>query len=137
MIYEGDYLDGQRHGIGTITLADGFKYTGDWEYGEITGVGIATYANGDIYQGSFVKGKRQGRGTIKFASGESSSVKWDAGALVETGSDYHILNFPKALFFYANQKIDQKILVLNFRLAAEYSWKRLQAKQQDDGQDIF
>ena len=53
MIYEGDYLDGQRHGIGTITLADGFKYTGDWEYGEITGVGIATYANGDIYQSSF------------------------------------------------------------------------------------
>ena len=49
-------------GQGTITMPDGFTYTGAWEDGEIDGEGVATYANGDCLRGDVQLREAPGRG---------------------------------------------------------------------------
>jgi hypothetical protein len=63
-------------------MPDGFVYTGEWLDGEIHGIGTATYANGDRYEGAFDKGKRQGKGKLTYAGGEVAEGEWLAGVLV-------------------------------------------------------
>jgi hypothetical protein len=106
--YEGDWVEGRRHGQGTATYADGTVYRAvrrrrargpghdhharglhlhrRLEGGEINGMGVATYANGDVYEGMFVNGRRQGEGTIRFASGETATGTWVDGALGGTSA---------------------------------------------------
>jgi hypothetical protein len=62
-------------------MTDGFSYTGEWLDGEIHGKGTATYANGDVYTGSFVDGRRQGKGTMRYATGGVASGTWENGVL--------------------------------------------------------
>ena len=62
-------------------MKDGFSYTGEWLEGEIHGMGTATYANGDIYKGSFTNGRRQGEGTMRYATGGVASGTWENGVL--------------------------------------------------------
>lgn len=100
--YEGEAVDGKRHGRGTMTYANGGRYTGAWRHdkwhGE--GVGIAengnryegTYRNhqkhgtgvyvwseGDRYQGGFVDGLPEGDGVKLFANGDRYDGGWKAG----------------------------------------------------------
>ena len=56
-VYEGTFLNGRQHGMGTYRLPSGFTYSGEWVDGEITGVGTARYPNGSVYEGAFVKGQ--------------------------------------------------------------------------------
>mgnify|MGYP006192000915 CR=1 FL=1 len=37
-VYEGTFLNGRQHGMGTYRLPSGFTYAGEWVEGEITGV---------------------------------------------------------------------------------------------------
>jgi hypothetical protein len=55
------FLDGEPHGAGKITFADGGTYEGDWANGVITGQGVAVYANGVRYEGGFAEGQHHGR----------------------------------------------------------------------------
>lgn len=45
--YTGEYLDGKKHGKGTMIYPDGSKYIGQWKEGYRHGHGLYTYANGD------------------------------------------------------------------------------------------
>lgn len=42
-----------RHGFGTCTFPDGYKYEGQWRYGKRDGRGIEIFPNGDRYNGVF------------------------------------------------------------------------------------
>jgi hypothetical protein len=44
--YVGEYKDGQRHGQGTYTWADGTKYVGAWRDNKQHGQGTYTWADG-------------------------------------------------------------------------------------------
>mmetsp|Transcript_32327 Transcript_32327/g.59780 ORF Transcript_32327/g.59780 Transcript_32327/m.59780 type:complete len:264 (+) Transcript_32327:189-980(+) len=75
-VYEGQFKDGKRHGIGTLKWADGDEYEGEWKAGKPHGRGTMKYANGDVYKGQFEKDKRHGRGTYKWAEGDVYIGKW-------------------------------------------------------------
>lgn len=45
--YEGEYKDGKRHGMGTMTYPDQSKYIGQWVDNKRHGHGVYTYINGD------------------------------------------------------------------------------------------
>lgn len=51
--YEGEWLEGQRHGHGTYTYASGSGYRGAWEHGLMHGRGCYTSANGRRYEGTY------------------------------------------------------------------------------------
>eukprot|EP00598_Pedospumella_elongata_P002417 CAMPEP_0184978546 /NCGR_PEP_ID=MMETSP1098-20130426/9003_1 /TAXON_ID=89044 /ORGANISM="Spumella elongata, Strain CCAP 955/1" /LENGTH=211 /DNA_ID=CAMNT_0027501695 /DNA_START=9 /DNA_END=644 /DNA_ORIENTATION=+ len=68
-IYEGDLVNGKRHGYGKSTTAEGTVYEGDWENDLPHGNGSTVFANGSVYTGEFRAGKRWGDGTLVDAQG--------------------------------------------------------------------
>ena len=51
--YEGDWLDNQRHGRGTLRLAAGGSYEGGFDKGRRAGQGLALHADGSSYEGEW------------------------------------------------------------------------------------
>ncbi|GMH75446.1 hypothetical protein TrST_g13072 [Triparma strigata] len=70
--YEGNWSNGVKDGKGKFTLADLSVYEGDFLDGEITGEGVRTYVNGNVYKGSFLNGERCGYGEFLDAKNGST-----------------------------------------------------------------
>ena len=49
--YDGDLVDGIRHGQGIYTRADGDRYIGEWKCGKVHGQGTLSHADGEKYIG--------------------------------------------------------------------------------------
>lgn len=62
--YQGQYLNGQRCGLGQLIQEDGSMYTGNWEYDKMQGQGIYIFSNGSILMGYFLNNKLTGKGKI-------------------------------------------------------------------------
>ena len=45
--YEGEWLNGKKHGHGIYTWTEGHRYEGDWRDGKRHGQGIGTWASKD------------------------------------------------------------------------------------------
>ena len=75
-IYEGDKLEGMRHGKGTMFYKGGGRYEGDWLLDAHHGTGKKVWPNGDEYQGSFTNGTRYGEGLMKWANGLVYDGEW-------------------------------------------------------------
>ena len=70
-VYEGEFLNGLRHGQGAIVFENGDIYEGGWFEGQRTGPdgdateGIYVAHDGkEIYQGGFLDNKRHGNGWV-------------------------------------------------------------------------
>ena len=73
--YEGEIVDGYRHGKGKYTWADGSEYEGDWVKGKKCGFGVyRSYGKNEkdgstylsyIYEGEWKDGKKHGQGIAK------------------------------------------------------------------------
>ena len=68
--YTGDWRDGRKHGQGTYIWANGHRYAGEFRNDRRTGQGTYTWPDGGRYQGQFLNGKLHGRGTRTWANGE-------------------------------------------------------------------
>jgi hypothetical protein len=55
--YEGQLVDGNRHGFGEYIWNDGRTYKGYFDNGECHGYGVATFPEGDVFDGEFIKDK--------------------------------------------------------------------------------
>ncbi|KAG7386406.1 Vacuolar protein sorting-associated protein 8 [Phytophthora pseudosyringae] len=78
--YEGDFVQGLKHGRGTWQTRSGDQYDGDLKQGLYDGKGVCVYgASGDVYDGEFVRGLRHGRGERRFRNGSiySGSFRLD------------------------------------------------------------
>jgi len=79
-VYEGEYINGRRAGLGTMTYPDGSRYRGQWADSKRNGTGSITYSNGDIYSGSWSKDRRHGEGTYLFAESDATFMgDWENG----------------------------------------------------------
>lgn len=53
-VYDGEKVNGLRHGIGKFFYADGGYYEGDWRYGRMEGLGTLYYpSDGLAYVGQW------------------------------------------------------------------------------------
>lgn len=96
-VYEGNYKDGKRHGLGKMIFPNKNIYEGEWLDNQIHGEGSYKYfiskdpidkSNDiyDIYSGSWVNGKKHGQGTYEFAKDSSMLVgTWSDGE-IQSGS---------------------------------------------------
>jgi len=75
--YEGDWLDGKKHGRGRLSFGDGGYYEGDFVQGEIVGQGSQTWKDDTVYTGQFVAGERHGFGRISLGDGSSYDGAWE------------------------------------------------------------
>ena len=77
--YEGDWLNGEKHGQGTYYYSYGDVYTGNWKDGEKSGDGVLKYLNGANYTGKWKNNKAHGKGEMTFNNGDGFSGLWKDG----------------------------------------------------------
>lgn len=52
-VYDGEFVNGKRHGKGKYKWADGAEYDGDWKDGNMDGKGRKKWADGNMYNGDW------------------------------------------------------------------------------------
>jgi len=67
--YEGQLINNEFDGQGSVTWPGGDRYVGTFSRGLEYGHGTFTEANGDIYEGSFVAGAVSGHAVLRRANG--------------------------------------------------------------------
>jgi hypothetical protein len=72
-VYDGEVVNGNPHGQGSIEHTDGYKYQGGWFLGTKKGNGTAAWSNGQKYLGEWPNDKRHGQGTLTRANGSTQS----------------------------------------------------------------
>ena len=68
-VYEGEFVNNLKNGIGVMVWQSGDKYIGEWKAGNITGKGKLIYKDGRIYEGDFLKDQIEGKGTMIYKDG--------------------------------------------------------------------
>merc|ERR1719330_1259592 len=69
-IYEGEFYDGKKHGVGTLKWPDGRSYSGQWLEGKQHGTAIACTARGLKRSSEWKNGK---------------FLEWVGGVVEDTG----------------------------------------------------
>jgi hypothetical protein len=70
-IYEGEWLNGMRHGQGKYTSVNKHVYSGQYVRDQRHGYGTYRWPEGDVYVGEYRQDKREGKGTYMDAEGKS------------------------------------------------------------------
>ena len=68
-VYQGDFVNGQRHGQGKYTFSDGGCYEGSWKDGRYDGYGTCVWEDGRKYQGEWKQGMAHGHGVETYSNG--------------------------------------------------------------------
>lgn len=77
--YEGETLDGKRHGKGIYLYPNGKIYTGEWQQGKKHGWGLFKWPSGNRYEGEWRDNRRHGKGTFVFSDGGIHEGVWVNG----------------------------------------------------------
>ena len=77
-VYEGTYMNGKPHGIGTIKWPDNELYSGEWKDGKPHGRGTR-WRDGIIYEGAYMNGKSHGHGKMRWPDGIIYEGEWKDG----------------------------------------------------------
>lgn len=72
--YSGEYNDGVKSGIGTLTLNDISKYEGEFRDNHIEGVGKMIFKDGRAYMGNWKNNKMSGYGIMTWFEEKGKSV---------------------------------------------------------------
>jgi len=92
--YDGDLLNGKRHGKGEMRWANGDYYDGEWQNGKRHGKGEMLWASGEMYDGQWLNDKRHGKGVLSFA-GEYYNGDW-----------INDMKYGKGYYLYAEESYD-------------------------------
>ena len=74
--YDGEMVNGKRHGHGVKAWPNGDKYEGEWRFDKKDGRGTMSEAEA-IYEGEWRSGVKHGKGVLNFTKGESYEGEWE------------------------------------------------------------
>ena len=83
--YDGNFSQDRPDGRGKYHFANGDTYEGEVKAGVIVGRGSYTTKAGDVFDGSFAGGKPHGVGVYRFANGDRYEGEMDQGRLQGRG----------------------------------------------------
>jgi uncharacterized caspase-like protein len=83
--YDGTFAQDKPDGHGKYHFANGDSYEGDVKAGVIAGRGTYSTKGGDMFEGSFSSGKPHGVGVYRFANGDRYEGEMDQGRLQGKG----------------------------------------------------
>ncbi len=76
--YDGQWLNDLKNGRGSYSATDGYKYDGDWLNGKEHGKGITIWSTGSKYVGEKQNGKMHGFGKMTVRRENAKAVEsWD------------------------------------------------------------
>ncbi|KAL6059135.1 MORN motif, variant 2 [Balamuthia mandrillaris] len=77
--YSGSFREGVPHGRGVMHWPNGERFEGECKNGKAHGFAIRIYQNGTKYEGYWVEDQEEGKGTMTWADGRVYSGDWKAG----------------------------------------------------------
>lgn len=80
--YEGSFLDGQAHGQGRYTFADGSSFDGLFIAGQVSGPARFSYPNGQVLEGEFRNNRLVGVGRLQKPGGSVELVEMQGAVLL-------------------------------------------------------
>lgn len=84
--YNGQTLNGLRHGKGTYIWRNGNKYEGQWFQDKRHGYGTLYYKNGDKYIGNWTNDMKDGRGVMITTGGDQYAGEWKENKITGKGT---------------------------------------------------
>ncbi len=100
-VFEGQVVDGKRHGVGEYRYSDGSKYAGEWFKGYRQGYGQLTSKDGTTYTGEWDRNKVHGSGSFKWPDGSSytgeafEGTRQGKGCYISGKHDVYVGDFRK------------------------------------------
>lgn len=89
-VYEGDYHNEKRHGIGRSVYGDGSVYDGEWRTDSKHGFGLMKYPDASTYEGEWKQNFKHGYGVYIYANGDKYEGQWFNGLRHGIGTYAHI-----------------------------------------------
>ncbi|XP_031774710.1 radial spoke head 10 homolog B-like isoform X11 [Apis florea] len=89
-MYTGQWYKGLRHGKGYARYEDNGSYDGDWVMDKMNGIGLRIYPSGARYVGQWKNGIRDGIGTMVWTNGNFYRGEWKCGSMHGYGE--HVWN---------------------------------------------
>jgi hypothetical protein len=77
--YEGQVLNGVKHGHGTLRWADRREFVGDFHDGFFHGHGRMQWPDGRVFLGQYVKNSKHGHGVFTWPDGREYAGQWYDG----------------------------------------------------------
>lgn len=91
--YDGEYLNGMRHGTGKVRYSNGDKYSGEWRHNNRAGFGKYTYKKQNVvFRGQWQDNKKHGTGTVILPSGLTISIGWKGDVVKDNQTDIHFVD---------------------------------------------
>lgn len=87
IVYQGEFKDGKRHGLGRQVFTSGDVYDGGWQNGKLHERGVYYFTNGDKLMGMWKEGLYDGVGVFYYADGSISRREYKGGLLMSV-QDY-------------------------------------------------
>ncbi|MDE6417539.1 MAG: hypothetical protein K2K68_11030 [Duncaniella sp.] len=106
--YEGNWVNGNQEGKGTMVLKDGTKYEGNWQSNVRYGFGIQYYTDGTIYEGNWINNNWNGSGIYKANNGDRIVGFFENGA-ANGRVTYYWSNGTHADFLYKKGKVQNQL----------------------------
>jgi len=88
IMYEGQWIEGNKSGVGYFQWQLGDKYEGNVLNNEASGYGKLTHKDIGYYIGYFSNGKRQGEGSFYWNDGDRYSGSWNNDMMTGYGTYY-------------------------------------------------
>jgi hypothetical protein len=118
--YEGEFLNGKRHGFGSYFYANGSKYIGEWSNDRANGKGTMIFVSGAKYVGEVKNAKRHGQGTYFYVDGERLTGKWNENEFVDA-NNYRKIDNDNSNFYRKPQSAENTKLRTSSGVK-EYWW---------------
>ena len=118
--YEGEFLNGKRHGFGSYFYANGSKYIGEWSNDRANGKGTMIFVSGAKYVGEVKNAKRHGQGTYFYVDGERLTGKWNENEFVDA-NNYRKIDNDNSNFYRKSQSAENTKLRTSSGVK-EYWW---------------
>ena len=85
--YEGQYLNGKKHGFGVLQTPEGYEYEGTFENNKYEGKGRLILSENEYYIGGWKDGKRKGQGKYLNGEGLLYEGEWDNDTQTGVGQE--------------------------------------------------
>jgi len=98
LVYEGEFKNGKRDGLGQQVFENGEVYTGGWKEGKLHDRGKYYWPGGTMYQGMWNEGQYDGVGIFHYANDSWSRRVYKQGLLISVQEyDHSSRNHGKTL----------------------------------------